>query len=80
MTRFLERIGLRKPAPLSVSDYQAEVDSGFVAKALLDYHKECRRFYPFEVRYRIFGAVGPIHTFIGWLVKTGRISINTQQE
>jgi hypothetical protein len=59
-----------------VSEHQAYVPELFTAEALLEYRRDLRECYGEEVWRSSYGAVGPQQTFIGWLVKTGRITIN----
>lgn len=59
-----------------VTECQSYTTGRFTAAALMDFHNDLRECYRDDVWMWTFGAVGPIHAFLGWLVKTGQITIS----
>ena len=60
------------------SDCQSHMPELFTASTLLDFRNEFSGTYSDATMINTFGAVGPMDAYLGWLVSTGRITINTE--
>ena len=54
---------------------QDNISSRLTAGALIEFQHEFRNVYPEHVMRDAFTAVGPMQTFLGFLVETGRIVV-----
>jgi hypothetical protein len=60
---------------ITLEEAQECIDPIFVASSLLNFHHEFRDVYSKRTMIDTFTAVGPMQTYLGWLVKTGKITI-----
>ena len=63
-----------------VKDAQSQLPDWFTVGALRAFQHEFRDYYNFRDGGPLLCTVGPMETFLGYLVQSGRITITTPQE
>jgi hypothetical protein len=66
-------IGRKKMS--NIGECQDAISDYFTSEALINFRREMRNCYHEDVWLDTFTAVGPMDTFLGWLVKTRRMII-----
>lgn len=54
---------------------QSYIDDLLVARMLIDFKRHHRDVYPDDVMINMFSAVGPMQTFLGYLIKEGHLKL-----
>ena len=59
-------------------EYQDQIDGLIIARALIEFKQKFRDVYPQDTMERMFTAVGPTHTFIGYMVARGFVKLSDE--